>query len=893
MIVKKKIDSIYKKIAIFTVALAVTFSNLGIIAFADVTTNFNGELTNENTFNRPMFTSDQNGTYTAQLTAADVVGVMPDNFAYFTRNIIPSVTGNYTIAVDGNNTHLTDLQNDTFMIIYKDSFNPSSPTQNVLYANDDINNSYASQVINVPLEAGRTYVMVVSSYSPSVTGPVAFTVTGAGSVTVEANQYSSDVPAVTTYSLNYSAGNHGSISGAITQTVNSGDNGQTVTAVPDPGYHFVKWSDDNTSATRTDLNVSGNINVIAQFAINVYTVTFKNFDGSNLTTSNISYGNPITVPTAPTRTGYTFGGWYKDNEFINPWNFETDMVKADTTLYSKWIINSYTVTFKNYDGTTIDTQSVNYGGSADAPSSPTRQGYNFAGWDINFTNVTQNLIVTATYTAIPPTPTYTVEYKNYDGSTINTDVVEGGSGLTEPTVPTRTGYTFGGWYKDNEFITPWNFESDKIAGNTVLYSKWSINKYTVTFKDHDETIISTQTVNYGGSAVAPLSPSREGYTFTGWDMSFSNVTGNLIVTATYTVIPPKPIYIVSYKNYDGSVLNTESVVSGNKITEPTAPTTVGYTFGGWYKDSSFESSWKFDTDTVTGDTTLYSKWTINSYTVTFKNYDGTTIKTQSVNYGSSAVAPTSPNRAGYTFTGWDKTFNNIIENIIVTATYKLDEGKVIPLEPKTTDGSSTEATTPITFVENEKNTITLDTQNSKISVPADAIDLTGLNPDYLKVLEKVVSNTEQANLIKVMPTGLSIVGKILDFRIQLFDSNNLLLRDIHNFKDNKTVRISIKVSKDMLQGLDTNNMSMYYYDETNQKWVELGGNYDESTGLFSFDTPHFTKFAIMASKVNSTSGTIPKTGSVVDTNLLIGIGILLLALGSRVFITGRKKIKKS
>ncbi|MBO6061291.1 MAG: InlB B-repeat-containing protein, partial [Clostridia bacterium] len=147
----------------------------------------------------------------------------------------------------------------------------------------------------------------------------------------------------------------------------------------------------------------------------------------------------------------------------------------------------------------------------------------------------------------------------------------------------------------NSFRTydPANFYYD-----TYLYKFVSGEQpvcHTVNFYDWDGTLLSTQQVEDGAAAAAPADPSREGYTFMGWSVVFSNVTGDLDVYATYS---------------------------------------------------------------------------INTYTVTFKDWDGTVLKTQTVNYGGAATAPADPTREGYTFIGWDKAFNNVTSNLVVNALYE-------------------------------------------------------------------------------------------------------------------------------------------------------------------------------------------------------------------------------
>ena len=185
-----------------------------------------------------------------------------------------------------------------------------------------------------------------------------------------------------------------------------------------------------------------------------------------------------------------------------------------------------------------------------------------------------------------------------------------------------------------------------------------VTTFTVTFKDWNGTVLKTQTVYQTGSATAPANPTRTGYTFTGWDRAFNNVTSNLTVNAVYSI----NTYTVTFKNWDGTTLKTQTVNYGGAATAPANPTRTGYTFTGW--DRAFNN--------VTSNLTVNAQFAINTYTVTFKDWDGTTLKTQTVNYGGAATAPANPTRTGYTFTGWDKVFNNVTSNLTVNAVYEAD-----------------------------------------------------------------------------------------------------------------------------------------------------------------------------------------------------------------------------
>ncbi|WP_181562705.1 InlB B-repeat-containing protein, partial [Clostridium beijerinckii] len=301
---------------------------------------------------------------------------------------------------------------------------------------------------------------------------------------------------------------------------------------------------------------------------------------------------------------------------------------------------------------------VTEGANATAPSpNPTRNGYTFAGWDKVFTNITEDTVVTATYTENVPN-SYTVTFKDYDGTVIAIQTVTEGAGATAPTPnPTRNGYTFAGW--DKVFA---NITEDTVV--TATYTENIPNSYTVTFKDYDGTVIAIQTVTEGASATAPTpNPTRNGYIFAGWDKVFTNITGNTVVTATYTENIPNS-YTVTFKDYNGTVIAIQTVTEGASATAPTPnPTRNGYTFAGW--DKGFAN---ITEDTVV--TATYTENIPNSYTVTFKDYDGTVIAIQTVTEGAGATAPTTnPTRNGYTFAGWDKVFTNITENTVVTATY--------------------------------------------------------------------------------------------------------------------------------------------------------------------------------------------------------------------------------
>ena len=398
-------------------------------------------------------------------------------------------------------------------------------------------------------------------------------------------------------------------------------------------YNLDEYDIYDCNAEPVEFAVQNGAVTVAAAQPEMHTVTFKDWDGTVLKTQEVQHGGDAEAPADPTRVGYTFTGW--DKAFTN--------ITADLVVTAQYEINTYTVTFKDWDGTVFKTQEVQYGGDAEAPADPTRTGYTFTGWDKAFTNVTADLVVTAQYEI----NTYTVTFKDWDGTVLKTQEVQYGGDAEAPADPTRTGYTFTGW--DKAFTN--------ITADLVVTAQYEINTYTVTFKDWDGTVLKTQEVQYGGDAEAPADPTRTGYTFTGWDKAFTNITADLVVTAQYEI----NTYTVTFKDWDGTVLKTQEVQYGGDAEAPADPTRVGYTFTGW--DKAFTN--------ITADLVVTAQYEINTYTVTFKDWDGTVLKTQEVQYGGDAEAPADPTRVGYTFTGWDKAFTNITADLVVTAQYEM------------------------------------------------------------------------------------------------------------------------------------------------------------------------------------------------------------------------------
>jgi len=200
-----------------------------------------------------------------------------------------------------------------------------------------------------------------------------------------------------------------------------------------------------------------------------YTITFEENGGSTVTDITQEPGSSVSVPVAPTKTGYAFAGWYSDSALTSAYTFSV-MPSQNITLYAKWQINQYTITFQTN------------GGSSIAP-------------------LTQDYL----------------------------------SSVSAPEIPTKTGYSFVGWYSDSGLTTPYAFTTMPVDGMTV-YAKWEINDYTISFNSNGGSTVAAITQDYLTTVVEPEEPAREGYLFEGW---FSDEA--LTVLYTFSTMPAEDL----------------------------------------------------------------------------------------------------------------------------------------------------------------------------------------------------------------------------------------------------------------------------------------------------------------------------------------------------------------
>lgn len=450
------------------------------------------------------------------------------------------------------------------------------------------------------------------------------------------------------------------------------------------GYEFTGWNtEDNgsgvTYADNTTVNLSEDLALYAQWEAKKYTVTWVDEDGTVLETdTDVTYGStPEYNGTTPAKESteqysYEFAGW---TPAVTP-------VTADVTYkatYSEYV-NKYTVTWKNEDGTVLDTKSVDYGetpvysGEIPTKEATAENTYAFSGWTPEITVVTTDVEYTAVFTSV--INSYTVIWKNWDGSVLETDEnVEYGS---TPEYNGATPVHEGTDQYSYEFIG-WTPELNTVTGDIIYTATFSetVNNYTVTWKNGDE-VIKTESVAYGETPVyAGEVPTKEStaqysYSFAGWTPEISTVTGNATYSATFDETLRS--YTIRWVDADGVELEVDHVEYGTVPqydgSEPTREEDAQYTyvFKGWTPEIAL----------VDGDAIYTAEYetTVKTYTVIWVDADGTELeKDTDVAYGTTPTyngeipSKSSDSANRYEFAGWTPDISAVEKDITYTATY--------------------------------------------------------------------------------------------------------------------------------------------------------------------------------------------------------------------------------
>ena len=447
-------------------------------------------------------------------------------------------------------------------------------------------------------------------------------------------------------------------------------------------YTFSGWkkAGDNTVYTTTFPAVSADVTYTAYFTetVNQYTVIWKNGDTVLETDENVPYGTmPSYDGATPTKAAtaqysYLFSGWDPVVSAVTDDVIYTAQFTSDT--------NSYTVTWLNDDDSELEKdENVPYGsepsydGATPTKAATAQYTYTFAGWIPVVSSVTGDVTYKATYTST--VNEYTVTWKDGNGETLKTEqVAYGATPAYTGETPTKTAtaqYT----YTFNNTWSPAIVPVTQAATYTAQFDS-AVNAYTVTWlNDDDSELEKDENVPYGsepsydGATPTKAATAQYTYTFAGWIPVVSSVTGDVTYKATYTSTVNE--YTVTWKDGNGETLKTEQVAYGATPAytgeTPTKTATDQYTY-------TFNNTWTPQIVPVTQAATYTAQFdaTVNKYEITWKDGNGTTLKTEEVAYGETPAytgeTPTKTATDQYTYT-FNNTWTPQIVPVTQAATY--------------------------------------------------------------------------------------------------------------------------------------------------------------------------------------------------------------------------------
>ena len=357
----------------------------------------------------------------------------------------------------------------------------------------------------------------------------------------------------------------------------------------------------------------------------VYIVTFDSNGGSSVAYQKVLYSNKVEKPENPTKTYYTFGGWFTDNELVTEYDFTQEVTKS-FTLYAKWILAVAKVTYNSRNGSSVSPQYVTIGETTTAPENPSRNGYSFDAWCTDFdctiefdfnTPITDNITLYARWTNV-----CTVIFDSNGGSDVESQIVNIGKLAVYPKTPTKDNYTFACWCSDSELLNVFDFNTP-ITENITLYARWVQISNTVTFDSLGGSSVDSQKIPIGGHAIEPENPTKTGFDFVYWatdkegtnEFNFEStpIHGNTVLYARWI----KSVCVVSFDTDEGSSVDAQSITYGEKAIFPVIPTKDGFIFEMWRLKKEVETEEgekefvyeEFDFNTpITENITLYALW---------------------------------------------------------------------------------------------------------------------------------------------------------------------------------------------------------------------------------------------------------------------------------------------
>ena len=443
-----------------------------------------------------------------------------------------------------------------------------------------------------------------------------------------------------------------------------------------------------------------------------YTITFVTNGGEMIAPVEIEWGEEYKVNVVPSRTGYAFKGWFFDAELSNPVSDDL-IIEGDISLFAKWEINQYTITFDTNGGNEIASVKANYDTEIEV-ADPVRKGYEFQGWYVDeeyekeFEGKVpgEDLTIYAKWQECELEISFNMNAGDATGEMGKVTFKTEDEKLILPEcVYVREGYHFKGWsttengaveFEDESSISSLLDESQKIT----LYAIWEAREYDLHFVSDGLAYGEDIKVKYEQNIVLPeTNPSKEGHAFLGWGTygittdtvfadnkvyytydsiskiySVANVSvGETVIANTYyeasmvdenSKMPKTNLtlnaiwsinsYTISFNSKGAGEVSSITQAFGGTITLPTNIAKTGYSFKGWYKDETLQERFTSTTMPLNG-ATLYAKWEANKYSIYFNanTGSGTMSKLDATYDVEVSLTANLFSKVGYSFTGWN------------------------------------------------------------------------------------------------------------------------------------------------------------------------------------------------------------------------------------------------
>lgn len=339
------------------------------------------------------------------------------------------------------------------------------------------------------------------------------------------------------------------------------------------GYEFLGWhtgKEEWSPQVLASTVVSDNMIVYAVWRLSEYTLWF-NANGGSVGTSSVTrhYGDLVGALPVATWDGYNFLGWYD----WNGWQvYDSDTVTGDATYYANWERISYAVTFDANGGSGGDVYTYYYGDNLGSLPTPWREGYEFLGWFTAKSGGSQadywtGVYGNAMYYAQWQIDSYSVWFDANGGSVGTSSVTRNyGSAIGALPTPTRTGYTFLGWYTSASGGSR-VYEADVVTSSRTLYAQWQANTYTVTFNANGGDSSCSYSRTYGTQIGSLPAAARSGYAFKGW---FTAASGGSQIFAS-TMVSGDATYYAHWATHAEELAATLGTANVEFATDTKAP----------------------------------------------------------------------------------------------------------------------------------------------------------------------------------------------------------------------------------------------------------------------------------------------------------------------------------